>query len=68
VQWRTAYHSRRISVHELLEHRNPKDREEFLAEDAVFLSPIVHKPQQGKLLTIGYLAAAFKVLFNGSFR
>jgi hypothetical protein len=54
--------------HKLLEHRNPKDLEEFLAEDAVFLSPIVHKPQQGKLLTIGYLAAAFRVLFNDSFR
>lgn len=54
--------------HKLLEQRNPKDLEELLAEDAVFLSPIVHKPQRGKLLTIGYLMAAFNVLFNESFR
>jgi len=44
--------------HKLLEHRNPKDVEDFFAEDAVFLSPIGHKPQQGKVLTIRYLAVA----------
>jgi hypothetical protein len=54
--------------HKLLETRNPKGLEELLAEDAVFLSPIVHKPQQGKLLTVGYLAAAIQVLGNDSFR
>ena len=54
--------------HKLLENRNPKGLEDLLAEDAVFLSPIMHKPQQGKLLTIGYLAAALKVLGNDSFR
>lgn len=53
--------------HRILGQRNPKDLEELLAEDAVFLSPIVHKPQQGKLLTLGYLAAALKVLGNDSF-
>ncbi len=54
--------------HKLLEQRDPKGLEELLAEDAVFLSPIVHKPQQGKLLTIGYLAAALQLLGNDSFR
>lgn len=54
--------------HKLLEQRDPKGLEELLAEDAVFLSPIVHKPQQGRLLTIGYLAAALQLLGNDSFR
>jgi len=54
--------------HRLLEQRNPGDLEQLLAEDAVFLSPIVHTPQQGKLLTMGYLAAALQVLANDSFR
>jgi hypothetical protein len=53
--------------HRLLEQRNPRELEEFLAEDAVFLSPIMHKPQQGRVLTIGYLAAALQVLGNDSF-
>lgn len=54
--------------HTVLEQRNPKGLEELLAEDAVFLSPIVHTPQQGRRLTIGYLAAALEVLGNDSFR
>ena len=53
--------------HTVLAQRNPKGLEELLAEDAVFLSPIVHTPQQGKRLTIGYLVAALKVLGNDSF-
>jgi hypothetical protein len=54
--------------HQLLERRDPRDLRDFLAEEAVFLSPIVHKPQQGRALTAGYLAAAFQVLGNDSFR
>jgi len=54
--------------HRLLEQRNPEGLEELLAEDAVFLSPIVHTPQRGKLLTAGYLAAALQLLGNDSFR
>jgi hypothetical protein len=54
--------------HKLLERRDPRELKEFLAEEAVFLSPIVHKPQQGRALTAGYLAAAFQVLGNDSFR
>jgi hypothetical protein len=34
----------------------------ILAEDAVFRSPAVHAPQEGRSLTAGYLAAAFAVL------
>lgn len=41
---------------------------ELLAADAVFHSPVVHTPQRGKALTHAYLAAAFQVFFNPSFR
>lgn len=36
--------------------------------DAVFESPIVHTPQSGVDLTVRYLIAADRVLFNDSFR
>lgn len=39
----------------------------LLAEDAVMLSPVVFKPQEGKAITKLYLAAAFKVFFNETF-
>jgi len=54
--------------HTLLQRRDPKELLEFLAEEAVFLSPIVHTPQRGRAVTAGYLAAAFRVLGNESFR
>lgn len=38
-----------------------------LAEDARFLSPIVHRPQIGKPLVRKYLAAALDVLGNETF-
>lgn len=40
----------------------------LLAEDAVFLSPVVHTPQRGRVLAAAYLGAAFQVFFNPSFR
>lgn len=39
-----------------------------IAEDAVFHSPVVHRPQTGKPLVVAYLSAADKVLGNDSFR
>ena len=41
---------------------------ELIAEDAVFESPVVHTPQQGKAITVKYLTAALHVLNNDSFR
>jgi len=40
----------------------------LLAEDAVFLSPVVHTPQRGRKLASWYLSAAFQVFFNPTFR
>jgi hypothetical protein len=40
----------------------------LLAENATFYSPVVHTPQVGKAITKKYLAAAFQVFFNESFR
>lgn len=36
--------------------------EEVLDDDCVFLSPVVHTPQQGKAITMAYLSAAGNVL------
>jgi hypothetical protein len=54
--------------HRLVEERNPRGLDELLDADAVFYSPVVHAPQLGRKLTAIYLAAAFQVFFNPSFR
>ena len=54
--------------HHLVQSGDPSGLDRLLADDAVFVSPIVHVPQQGKALAKGYLSAAFKVFFNPSFR
>jgi hypothetical protein len=40
---------------------------DLLADDARFLSPVVHRPQIGKPLAAKYLAAALRVLKNDTF-
>ncbi|MCB1407694.1 MAG: nuclear transport factor 2 family protein [Rhodobacteraceae bacterium] len=40
----------------------------MLHDDAVFHSPVMHRPQEGKALTAAYLAAATEVLFPAGFR
>lgn len=54
--------------HELVRAHDPSGLDALLAEDAVFVSPVVHTPQRGKALTRAYLSAAFQVFFNPSFR
>ena len=54
--------------HRLVNERNPSGLDALLDTDAVFLSPVVHTPQRGKKLTAMYLAAAFQVFFNPTFR
>jgi SnoaL-like domain len=54
--------------HHIVENRDVQALDALLADDAVFHSPVVHTPQVGKLITKKYLAAAFHVFFNESFR
>lgn len=54
--------------HQLVKDRNSKGLDALLAEEVVFHSPVVHTPQVGKSITKKYLAAAFQVFFNESFR
>ena len=54
--------------HRLVQANDPSGLDSLLAEDVVFLSPIVHTPQRGKALTKGYLSVAFQVFFNTNFR
>lgn len=40
----------------------------LIAEDAVFHSPVVHTPQEGRAIVVAYLAAAGQVLGGEGFR
>ena len=54
--------------HALVRSGDPAGLDALLAEDVLFVSPVVHTPQCGKALTMAYLTAAFRVFFNPSFR
>jgi SnoaL-like domain len=54
--------------HRLVKERNASGLDALLDADAVFVSPVVHTPQRGKRITGAYLAAAFQVFFNPTFR
>ena len=54
--------------HEIVRTRDPSGLDALLAEDVVFLSPIVHTPQRGKPITVKYLSAAVAVLGGPEFR
>jgi SnoaL-like domain len=54
--------------HKLASKRDTRGLDDLLADDAVFHSPVVHTPQVGKAITKKYLAAAFQVFFNATFR
>ena len=54
--------------HHLVQSRNARGLDALLADDVVFHSPVVHTPQVGKAITTQYLAAAFHVFFNETFR
>ncbi|WP_327196030.1 nuclear transport factor 2 family protein [Sphingomonas sp. ERG5] len=56
------------SWHDYIDGNDPAKLDALIAEDAVFLSPAVHRPQAGKALVIKYLSAAMVVLNNDSFR
>lgn len=54
--------------HRIATARDAAGLDALLADDVVFLSPVVHRPQVGKALTKAYLAAALSVLGNETFR
>jgi hypothetical protein len=54
--------------HRLVQDRSPEGLATLLSERVVFHSPVVHTPQVGKAVTTQYLAAAFRVFGNDSFR
>ncbi len=54
--------------HRIVQTRDVRGLDALLADEAVFHSPVVHTPQIGKPVTKKYLAAAFQVFFNDSFR
>jgi predicted aconitase len=53
--------------HEIAAKRDAASLPDILADDVVFLSPVVHTPQVGKAITLKYLGAALAVLGNESF-
>lgn len=52
----------------IAETGDPAGLDALLAEDVVFISPVVHKPQRGKPIAKAYLGAALKALGRDSFR
>jgi hypothetical protein len=53
--------------HQMIEERDASSLDDVLADDAVFHSPVVHTPQEGKQLTKLYLSAAIMVLGGSDF-
>lgn len=54
--------------HDHFKNKNGAGLGDQIADDAVFHSPVVHRPQSGKPLVVAYLSAADLVLGNDSFR
>lgn len=64
----SAAHAGIAAWHEYMHGGADPDRlNAMLADDAVFHSPVVHTPQQGKAKVFAYLYAAAHVLGNDSF-
>lgn len=53
--------------HRMIQERDASALDDVLADDAVFHSPVVHTPQEGKPLTKMYLSAAIMVLGSSNF-
>ena len=55
--------------HDVMQGGNSPDAlAAIIAEDAVFHSPVVHTPQEGRALVVSYLSAAAATLGQGQFR
>ena len=64
----TPTHQGLTEWHELATAPNPERLAALVAEDAVFHSPVVHSPQEGRQLVVMYLSAAAATLGQGQFR
>ena len=53
--------------HQVMKAKDTQGLYALLADEAVFHSPVVHRPQVGKAITFQYLDAAFQVFGNDSF-
>ncbi|WP_102145036.1 nuclear transport factor 2 family protein [Mycobacterium hubeiense] len=53
---------------DVVEGDRPEELESLLADDAVFYSPAVFTPQEGKATTLAYLTAAAKLFGGEDFR
>jgi SnoaL-like domain len=54
--------------HDIVASKSPIGLDALLADQVVFLSPIVATPQPGKAITLAYLEAVFRVFSRGDFR
>jgi hypothetical protein len=54
--------------HAIASARDPASLGALLADDVVFVSPVVHTPQKGRAITVAYLSAALQVFGNETFR
>ena len=50
--------------HQCVKNKDPGLLDEILAEDCVFISPVLHTPQRGRDITKLYLSGAVAVLGN----
>jgi SnoaL-like domain len=53
---------------DIIDNGRADELEALLAEDAVFYSPAVFTPQEGRGKTLAYLTAAVKLFGDGDFR
>ena len=54
--------------HTLATAPDPERLARLVAQDAVFHSPVVHTPQEGRALVVSYLSAAAATLGQGEFQ
>lgn len=54
--------------HQLVTERNIQQLDALFDDKVILYSPVLHTPLSGKTITLKYLAAAFYVFLNDSFR
>lgn len=53
--------------HKILKSGDPNGLDDLIADECMFWSPAIHKPQEGKAMTKFYLSGAFHVLVPNNF-